>query len=93
MTKETISTMYSFIARIISLLEEELDLLGTEKSKSKIMIKKHITDLLNKLVNLIIQLNKLRAEEKLKENLIMAEEDATIIAEFLKKSLRKMEQK
>ena len=93
MTKDTISTMYSFIARIISLLEEELDLLGTEKSKSKIMIKKHITDLLNKLVNLIIQLNKLRAEEKLKENLIMAEEDATIIAEFLKKSLRKMEQK
>jgi hypothetical protein len=93
MNKETISTIYSFIARIVSLLEEELDLLGTEKSKSKIMIKKHITDLLNKLVNLIVQLNKLHAEEKLKENLIMAEEDAAIIAEFLKRSLRKMEQK
>lgn len=92
MTKDTISTMYSFIARIIALLEDELDALGKEKSKSKIMIKKHITELLNKLVNLIIQLNKLSAEEKLKENLIMAEEDATIIAEFLRRSLRKMTQ-
>jgi hypothetical protein len=85
MTKDTISIMYSFIARIISLLEEELDVLGREKSESKIMVKKHITDVLNKLVNLIIQLNKLSTEERLKENFIMAEEDETIITEFLRK--------
>ena len=74
MTKDTISTLYSFITRIVSLLEEELDVLGREKSKSKIMVKKNITDVLNKLVNLIIQLNRLSKEEKFKENSIMKEE-------------------
>ncbi len=85
MTKDTISTLYSFITRIVSLLEEELDVLGREKSKSKIMVKKNITDVLNKLVNLIIQLNRLSKEEKFKENSIMKEEDEPIITEFLKK--------
>ena len=85
MTKDTISTLYSFITRIVSLLEEELDVLGEEKSKSKIMVKKNITDVLNKLVNLIIQLNRLSKEEKFKENSIMKEEDEAIITEFLKK--------
>lgn len=85
MTKDTISTLYSFITRIVALLEEELDALGEEKSKSKIMVKKNITDVLNKLVNLIIQLNRLSKEEQFKENSIMKEEDEAIIAEFLSK--------
>ena len=83
MTKDTISTLYSFIARIISLLEEELDVLGQDTPKNKIMLKKHITDALNKLVTLIIQLNKLGKDEKYQKNHIMKKEDEAIIAEFL----------
>jgi hypothetical protein len=67
------------------LLEEELDVLGEEKSKSKIMVKKNITDVLNKLVNLIIQLNRLSKEEQFKGSSIMKDEDEAIIAEFLRK--------
>jgi hypothetical protein len=84
MTKNTITTLYSFIARIVSLLEDELDDLGSKKSKGEIIIKKNITETLNKLVNLIIQLNKLSKDEDLNEN-TMKEEDEAIISEFLSK--------
>ncbi|MFU7503214.1 hypothetical protein [Candidatus Tisiphia endosymbiont of Melanophora roralis] len=85
MTKDTITTLYSFIARIVSLLEDELDELGSKKSKGEIIIKKNITETLNKLVNLIIQLNKLSKDENLNENTIVKEEDEAIISEFLSK--------
>ncbi len=85
MTKNTITILYSFIARIISLLEEELDELGSKKSSGEIIIKKNITETLNKLVTLIIQLNKLSKDEYLNESKIMKEEDQLIISEFLRK--------
>lgn len=75
--------VYSFIARIVSLLEDELDELGSKKSKGEIIIKKNITETLNKLVNLIIQLNKLSKNEDVNENTIVKEEDEAIISEFL----------
>lgn len=33
MTKDTITTLYSFIARIVSLLEDELDELGSKNPR------------------------------------------------------------
>ncbi|WP_341755835.1 hypothetical protein [Candidatus Tisiphia endosymbiont of Ptychoptera albimana] len=85
MTNDTITTLHSFVTKIISLLENELDELESKKSKGEIIIKKNITETLNKLVNLIIQLNKLSKDEYLNENTIMKEEDKEIIAEFLSK--------
>ncbi|WP_342267804.1 hypothetical protein [Candidatus Tisiphia endosymbiont of Empis tessellata] len=85
MTKDTITILHSFVAKIVSLLENELDELESRKSKGEIIIKKNITETLNKLVNLIIQLNKLSKDEYLNENTIMKEEDKEIIAEFLSK--------
>jgi hypothetical protein len=85
MTKDTITTLYSFIARIVSLLEDELDDLGLKKSKGRVVTKKNITEILGKLVNLIIQLNKLSKDECLNENIIMAKDDEAIIANFLRK--------
>ncbi|WP_375319398.1 hypothetical protein [Candidatus Tisiphia endosymbiont of Oplodontha viridula] len=85
MTNDTISTLHSFIAKIVLLLEVELDELESKKSKGEIIVKKNITETLNKLVNLIIQLNKLSKDEYLNENTIMKEEDKEIIAEFLSK--------
>ncbi|HJD57211.1 MAG: hypothetical protein LF885_07090 [Rickettsia endosymbiont of Culicoides impunctatus] len=85
MTNDTITTLYGFIAKIVSLLEDEIDELESKKSKGEIVVKKNITETLNKLVNLIIQLNKLSKDEYLNENTIMKEEDKEIIAEFLSK--------
>ncbi|WP_341748937.1 hypothetical protein [Candidatus Tisiphia endosymbiont of Sialis lutaria] len=85
MTNDTITTLYGFIAKIVSLLEDEINELESKKSKGEIVVKKNITETLNKLVNLIIQLNKLSKDEYLNENTIMKEEDKEIIAEFLSK--------
>ncbi|MCC8483941.1 MAG: hypothetical protein LN561_05300 [Rickettsia endosymbiont of Labidopullus appendiculatus] len=85
MTNDTITTLYGFIAKIVSLLEDEIDELESKKSKGEIVVKKNITETLNKLVNLIIQLNKLSKDEYLNENTIMKEENKEIIAEFLSK--------
>lgn len=82
---DTITTLYGFIAKIVSLLEDEIDELESKKSKGEIVVKKNITETLNKLVNLIIQLNKLSKDDYLNENTIMKEEDKEIIAEFLSK--------
>ncbi|WP_425361647.1 hypothetical protein [Candidatus Tisiphia endosymbiont of Mystacides longicornis] len=52
MTNDTITTLYGFIAKIVSLLEDEIDELESKKSKGEIVVKKNITETLNKLVNL-----------------------------------------
>ena len=56
--KVTINKLYSFTAKLVLMLDEELDELKVSKSKSAVNVKKNITDTLNKLVHLIIQLNK-----------------------------------
>ncbi|WP_425362687.1 hypothetical protein [Candidatus Tisiphia endosymbiont of Hybos culiciformis] len=58
MTNDTIATLYSFITKIVSLLEVELDELGSKKSKGEVIIKKNITETLNKLVNLMYTCSK-----------------------------------
>ena len=77
--------LYGFIAKLVILLEEELDDLRSSKSKSALNIKKNITDTLNKLVTLIIQLNKLSQDEMMRSNQAMPLEDQEIIERFLSK--------
>ena len=81
--KATVNKLYSFIAKLVSMLEEELDELKVSKSKSAINIKKNITDTLNKLVHLIIQLNKLSKDEAMNNNIDMTQEDKDIIERFI----------
>lgn len=85
MTNATITRLYSFIVRIISLLEVELDGLGEKKCKDELTVKKNITETLNKLVNLIIQLNKLNKDGGWQEDTVMQEDDELIIAQYLRK--------
>ena len=81
----TVNKLYGFIAKLVILLEEELDDLRSSKSKSALNIKKNITDTLNKLVTLIIQLNKLSQDEMMRSNQAMPLEDQEIIERFLSK--------
>lgn len=82
--KITVNKLYGFIARLVSLLEDELDEIGSSKSKNALNVKKNITDTLNKLVSLIIQLNKLSKEDMGGEYL-MSREDKNIIKRFIEK--------
>jgi len=82
--KITVNKLYGFIARLVSLLEDELDEIGSSKSKNALNVKKNITDTLNKLVSLIIQLNKLSKEDMGGEYL-MSKEDKNIIKRFIEK--------
>ena len=82
--KITVNKLYGFIAKLVSLLEDELDQIESHKSKNALNIKKNITDTLNKLVILIIQLNKLSKEE-IDEAYTINKEDQAIIKRFVEK--------
>ncbi|WP_341764241.1 hypothetical protein [Candidatus Tisiphia endosymbiont of Beris chalybata] len=88
MTNDTITRVYSFIAKIVSLLEVELEELEVKKCKDALTVKKNITETLNKLVNLIIQLNKLSKDGYLQEETSMKEDDELIIEQYLRKYTR-----
>jgi hypothetical protein len=81
--KTTINKLYGFIAKLVLMLEEELDELRSSKSKSAVNVKKNITDTLNKLVNLIIQLNKLSKEDTMNDNNTITNDDKEIIERFM----------
>jgi hypothetical protein len=66
-------------------LEEELDELKLSRSRSAVNVKKNITDTLNKLVTLIIQLNKLGKDETLNSDQKISNEDKEIIEMFIRK--------
>ena len=83
--KATVNKLYGFIAKLVLLLEEELDELKSSRSKSAVNVKKNITDTLNKLVTLIIQLNKLSKDEALNSNQKISYEDKEIIERFIRK--------
>jgi len=82
--KITVNKLYGFIAKLVSLLEEELNEIELHKSKNALNIKKNITDTLNKLVVLIIQLNKLSKDE-IEEAYTINKEDQDIIKRFVDK--------
>jgi hypothetical protein len=81
--KDTVNKLYQFIARLVLMLEDELDEVGS--SKDAIASQKNITDILGKLVTLIVRLNKLSKDESLNSEIVMPEEDQQIIARFLEK--------
>lgn len=83
--KATVNKLYSFIAKLVLLLEEELDELKLSRSRSAVNVKKNITDTLNKLVTLIIQLNKLGKDETLNSDQKISNEDKEIIEMFIRK--------
>lgn len=83
--QDTINKLYSFIARLVTSLEDELDEIQNNRSKNTIKLKKSITDSLNKLVSLIILLGRLRDSELESIDDSYPEEDTEIINEFLKK--------
>lgn len=83
MLKDHVSKLYELLSKIMILLECEIDLLESCDDKSSINIKKSITDSLNKLVYLLVQLNKLSKAEKLDYNESASSNDQEIIDHFV----------
>ena len=83
--KQTLDKLYGFIARLVLMLDEELDELRNKKNKKVLNQQKNITDILNKLVKIIIQLNKISPEDFVQEKYDIASEDLKIISRFIGK--------
>lgn len=85
--KKIINKLYKFVSNLISMLEADLEKLKLEQANN-INDKKNITETLNKLVRLIILLNKLNSDSNGEKTLI-SNEDKKIIKYFLEKYNRK----
>lgn len=83
--KQTLDKLYGFIARLVLMLDEELDELRNKKNTTVLNQQKNITDILNKLVKIIIQLNKISPEDFAQEKYDVASEDLKIISRFIGK--------
>lgn len=83
--KTTINKIYEFITKLVVLLEEELEELKNGNAKNTIATQKNITDILNKLVNLISQLNKVTKEKQLEVDMKFDKSDKEIINKFIEK--------
>ncbi|MFK8040357.1 MAG: hypothetical protein AB8B67_03375 [Rickettsiaceae bacterium] len=82
-SNETIAKLYQFVAKLLLVLEEELDQLKLDKSKNTINTKQTITTMLNKLAQTTAQLNKLSQNEKKAYHI--KDSDQEIINQFLDK--------
>ncbi|MEM6338757.1 MAG: hypothetical protein AAF673_02375 [Pseudomonadota bacterium] len=83
--KTTINKIYEFITKLVILLEDELEELKVGSAKNTISTQKNITDILNKLVNLISQLNKVAKEKQLEVEVGFDESDREILNKFIEK--------
>jgi hypothetical protein len=65
MIKDTVSQLYSFISKMMTLLERDLDNSEIVEMNDGLVVKKNMTTILHKLVALVLQLNKLSKDEQL----------------------------
>lgn len=83
MLKDHVTKLYELLAKVMLLLEGEIDILEAEKTTSTVAVKKSLAETLNKLVALLVQLNALSKEERLNAVDVMHGDDQEIIGRFL----------
>lgn len=82
--KNIINKLYEFIAKLVLMLENELDIVATGKSENAIKAKKNITEILNRLVNVITQLNRLDKDLSFNDDdSFLTSQDKEIIERFI----------
>lgn len=85
MIKDNLDQLYSFTAKLMTLLEDEISTLEESGSSDALKVKKIATDTLNKLVATFVQLNKMSKEAKLYQPAALESEDLEIINNFLQR--------
>ena len=87
--KTTVSKLYNFISKMMILVERDLDDADIMSGDDSCAAKKNMTNIFEKLVSLVIQLNRLSKEEQMHLNDILPEEDMKIIERFMEKYSKK----
>lgn len=83
--KNTIKKINGFVLKLVTLLEHEVDHLHATASKNKVATQKNIADILNKLVKLISEVNKLAKEYNISDKANLGAVDQEILNNFIKK--------
>jgi hypothetical protein len=84
MIKDKVTQLYGYTSQLMLMLEDEIDILQST-GESAIDAKRNITETLNKLVTMILQLNKLSKEESGDDIDTISSNDQAIIDRFLEK--------
>ncbi|MES2214893.1 MAG: hypothetical protein V4485_02595 [Pseudomonadota bacterium] len=83
MLNNHVTKLYELLAKVMLLLEEEIDIVESNQTKNAVAVKKSLADTLNKLVALLVQLNKLSKDEGLDKAEAMHCTDQEIIQKFI----------
>lgn len=79
--QDTLTQLYKFITKMMLLLESDLENIAADDQELK--LKKNITSIFSRLVNILLQLNKLSKEEQLNLADVLADRDLEIIERFI----------
>ena len=83
--KNTASKLYSFISKMMILVEQDLDDPNVMDGDEACVTKKNMTNIFEKLVSLVMQLNRLSKDEQMHLSDALPEEDMQIIERFMEK--------
>lgn len=86
--KTTISKLYNFISKMMMLVEQDLYDPNLMNRDDACIAKKNMTSVFEKLVSLVMQLNRLSKDEQMYINDVLPEEDIKIIERFMEKYAR-----
>lgn len=81
--KNTVSKLYSFISKMMILVEQDLEDPNIMNGDEACLAKKNMTNIFEKLISLVMQLNRLSKDEQLYLNDTLPEEDMQIIERFM----------
>ncbi len=87
--KTTVSKLYNFISKMMVLVEQDLDNPNIMDGIDACLAKKNMTNIFEKLVSLVMQLNRLSKDEQMHITDVLPEEDMKIIERFMEKYSRK----
>lgn len=83
--KNTVSKLYSFISKMMILVEQDLDDPNIMDGDDACLAKKNMTNIFEKLVSLVMHLNRLSKDEQMHLTDALPEEDMKIIERFMEK--------
>lgn len=83
MSYNHVTKLYELLTKVMLLLEDEIDVLESSKTKNSLTLKRSVAEMLNKLATLLAQLNKLSKDEKLETTEVMNDDDKEIISRFI----------
>jgi hypothetical protein len=83
--KNTVTKLYSFISKMMILVEQDLEDPNIINGDDSCAAKKNMTSIFEKLISLVMQLNRLSKDEQMHLTDTLPEEDMKIIERFIER--------